>query len=62
MQTRNANNVAPGDIRTDSALWIGAGMTAPLATGGFVALYVDKIDGKLKVRFPDGTVKAIKFE
>lgn len=52
-------NMENGDLRIQNALWIKDGVTAPTATSGFAALYVDSADGDLKVKFGDGVTKTI---
>jgi hypothetical protein len=48
-----------GDMRLAGMAWIKDGSTAPTATAGYAALYVDAADGDLKVKFGDGITKTL---
>lgn len=41
------------------AIYLVDGVTAPATAGGLASIYVDILDGDLKIRFADGTVKTI---
>ena len=59
INTTTTTNMANGDIRVDSGVWIKDGITAPTEVSGYAAIYVDTADGDLKIKFGDGTVKTI---
>ena len=37
------------------------GITAPAAEAGYVLMFMDEADSKLKVRFPDGVLKEVQY-
>lgn len=57
--TWDQSNMSNGDLRIKGALWIQDSITAPTATTGYAAVYVDSADGDLKVKFADGVVKTL---
>lgn len=46
-------------LNHELALQIRDGITTPATVSGWASLYVDSVDGDLKVRFGDGTIKTI---
>lgn len=51
--------LAPGEIRTVGPFTLRDGITAPAATAGVAKIFVDTVDGDLKIIFGDGTTKLI---
>lgn len=52
-------NNATGDINFEKIISIPDGVSAPSTEVGKAKIYVDSVDGDLKVKFGDGTVKTI---
>ena len=48
-----------GDIAFQQNISIPDGVTAPTTESGKTFIYVDSVDGDLKVKFGDGTIKTI---
>lgn len=60
----NFNAMLAGDkaftnVKADVCLMLKDAVSAPNTVAGYAQIYVDVVDGDLKVKFGDGTVKTI---